>query len=694
MNQKIRISHDGVTCLMNLADVPHGELIGSKDFEDGRHIDFYQALPGTQVIAYDEQTGEPKWVDVSGWSRHTGCAVELVQLSNGDTITTDNDPRGVYGMPIDSIDLAMDRATPTEAKERKFMVPLLRQLPETTSLFSAIDFKNGGVPVNTHACHEQLIFDADYDLGAFLGIMAGDGWWSKKENIFKFHGQFHIADLEGYNGNFVVTYFSPKVSKFWYGKHEYKKEEHPDRYGDTVRYSYMFDGSEHICKALSNILGGEGDENTAGSANKHLPFWIMSMSKDFRLGVLNGLIATDGSISISKLGIREHGELVIQLTSTSRRLIDDIKSLCSTLSVSTSISFSKKTIKGNTSWVINLSSVDCKREGIFCSCPNIRKREIFNAAEVSFDPRSIRGDYLPLPTQVADAFLSHIKIRGKLAKAVIEECALPSFIQYAASLYQVLWRGKKDGYITRDFSNRVCEWQEQRDKLALWFDDYIKNFRKRLIGGEKTFPKEEVNTLVEAIAFNAPYFLYDDVLSARAKAGQLRQKGAHFPYQLADALTKVSLTEDRTLYNALSMDPVIKAWMELSVCPVRWAFIERVDKTGQVEEGYDLTVPGYETFASDSGVILSNTMTYYVPVSKKAVQEAYDLMLPSKNQLAARDFKALPEMQEELVSGAWLASHKKNGPVKAVFNTPAEAVAAYRAGKIDVDDNIIIKSQQ
>ena len=87
-------------------------------------------------------------------------------------------------------------------------------------------------------------------------------------------------------------------------------------------------------------------------------------------------------------------------------------------------------------------------------------------------------------------------------------------------------------------------------------------------------------------------------------------------------------------------------------------------------------------------------MTYYVPVSNKSVEEAYRLMTPSKNQLAARDFKAMPEMQEELISGAFLSSRKIPAPPKAVFNTYEEAKAAYRAGKIKVDDNIIIKELQ
>lgn len=47
-------------------------------------------------------------------------------------------------------------------------------------------------------------------------------------------------------------------------------------------------------------------------------------------------------------------------------------------------------------------------------------------------------------------------------------------------------------------------------------------------------------------------------------------------------------------------------------------------------EGYDLTVPGLETFLDASGVFRSNTMAAFVPFSDEAVDEAYK-MLPSRN---------------------------------------------------------------
>lgn len=85
-----------------------------------------------------------------------------------------------------------------------------------------------------------------------------------------------------------------------------------------------------------------------------------------------------------------------------------------------------------------------------------------------------------------------------------------------------------------------------------------------------------------------------------------------------------------------------------------------------------------------------DTMTYYVPVSDKAVKEAYNKMLPSKNLLAARDYKAHYLPQEEYILGGWLAYREGKGPVKQVFKTKQDAILAYKQGKIGLNDNIQI----
>jgi DNA-directed RNA polymerase subunit beta' len=85
-----------------------------------------------------------------------------------------------------------------------------------------------------------------------------------------------------------------------------------------------------------------------------------------------------------------------------------------------------------------------------------------------------------------------------------------------------------------------------------------------------------------------------------------------------------------------------------------------------------------------------DTMSMYVPVSKAAVKEAVDKMMPTSNLLSARDFTAHYKPEEEYQLGVYLASRRGKGKAVRRFATPAEAVSAYRKGLVKVDENVVV----
>jgi hypothetical protein len=121
---------------------------------------------------------------------------------------------------------------------------------------------------------------------------------------------------------------------------------------------------------------------------------------------------------------------------------------------------------------------------------------------------------------------------------------------------------------------------------------------------------------------------------------------------------------------------------------IKWETINKITFRGRAD-AWDITVPGPLTFATSDGFIVQDTMTFYVPVSNRAVKESVEKMLPSKNLLAARNYTAHYLPQEEIVLGAYLASRPGKGPAK-MFNTKQEAILAYKRGLIDLNDNIQI----
>lgn len=86
-----------------------------------------------------------------------------------------------------------------------------------------------------------------------------------------------------------------------------------------------------------------------------------------------------------------------------------------------------------------------------------------------------------------------------------------------------------------------------------------------------------------------------------------------------------------------------------------------------------------------------DAMNYHVPSTEEAAQEAAEKMLPSRNLFSAANFRVHYKPSQEYVGGLYEASARmdnKNSPL--VFDTPADAVRAYKQGRINVDRRVII----
>jgi DNA-directed RNA polymerase subunit beta len=135
-------------------------------------------------------------------------------------------------------------------------------------------------------------------------------------------------------------------------------------------------------------------------------------------------------------------------------------------------------------------------------------------------------------------------------------------------------------------------------------------------------------------------------------------------------------------------------WAVVQNDDVTWERVVGYQDTGIKVDGYDLTVPGSETFTSASGVVLSNTMNWHVPFSDEAVRDAVEKMLPSKNLLAANNFRAHQTPINEFKGGLFLATRPPGAKAKArperVFRSAADVIAAFWRGELAHDDPVVI----
>lgn len=121
---------------------------------------------------------------------------------------------------------------------------------------------------------------------------------------------------------------------------------------------------------------------------------------------------------------------------------------------------------------------------------------------------------------------------------------------------------------------------------------------------------------------------------------------------------------------------------------VTWDRVEGFERTELVETGYDLTVPGFETFMNTDGVILSNTASIYVPVSNDAVTEA-KTMYPSTTLWHPGNRQLMMEVYYDGILGLYKGSVAGNGAYKA-FSSLDAAIDEYEADKLSLDSNVSI----
>jgi DNA-directed RNA polymerase subunit beta' len=145
--------------------------------------------------------------------------------------------------------------------------------------------------------------------------------------------------------------------------------------------------------------------------------------------------------------------------------------------------------------------------------------------------------------------------------------------------------------------------------------------------------------------------------------------------------------------NNIHIHPDFKGWKCIvDNNSVTWDQVVSVEKTGIKETGYDLTVPGFETFMNTEGVILSNTMSVHVPVTEKGRQEAFK-MLPTNNIFNQATGEIMLAPMNEMILGLYLLT-KAGKKTNKKFANLGTAKKALQKGEITVNSIIKIGSSE
>lgn len=558
IQEQVGFLFQGNIYLCNLEDFPHGA-----DKITQEHIDFHLVPPGVQVISYDQDTGRFCLASVTGWSKHHNRRIETVQLVSGRQIITDDDVRAVYGLDEH---LQLTRRRPREAVG--MFVPVANTIEFMGDQFTYIDLPTGDTRIKSHAL-------MDVPFGRLLGTLVGDGWVSTYDYV-ELKGQVALAAsepsvAEGYAQDLTSVFFEiPTITV---------TERIGGDFGEDVVSRRHVVSSMAYSKFIEPLIG-------KGADNKHLPPFFLLTPLEFRVGLLAGLMDTDGSISISEGKKKE--QWIINYSTNSTRLAQEIIYLAKSLGIRSAMTPSKTPI-GKDCWVVNFSTVGFHKLGRLpvSHAEKIDRFMAFFAGEAPSEKNSYSQiDIIPTPKWLAKKLRDIIKT------------------SLGRSIYVVITNAFDRGYVSRYSAREILA---KRPDIAT------------------------------------------------------KQEFAFWSWMVAN-------------------DAV---W---------WDKVESYTDTGLVDTGYDLSVPGYETFMSIDGIILSNTMSAFVPLTDDAVRETFK-MFPSNNLFSSTNGGIMYAPEQEAFLGLHLLSRWGKDSGKT-FSNFQEALKAKERGQLHVTDGITINGHK
>ena len=160
-----------------------------------------------------------------------------------------------------------------------------------------------------------------FDVGVFLGMMIGDGWVDSQDGSWL---SAEDVNIQKWMVEFINNPDCYIVSNHAAHVYEYDTE----RFGSSKAHRIWLSIPRGSARGLKDKIG-------SGAYNKRIPLESLAASKAHRLGVLVGLISTDGNISYSDKPAKgkKASQKSILFHTTSQDLRDNIIDLCFGLGV-------------------------------------------------------------------------------------------------------------------------------------------------------------------------------------------------------------------------------------------------------------------------------------------------------------------------------------------------------------------------
>lgn len=354
---------------INLEDFPRIE--STKVVKENGNEE-YDVPEGIFVVTCDNKTQEIVKVPVTKFSIHKNLDNCIVKLSNRDELFVSCD-ESLIGMNTDTWELS--RYKPSEITGKA--IPRVKNVSFETGINS--------VKAYDSYLKEYVDIKLTRRLGYFLGLMIGDGWISKSRM-----DQIPLANVD------------KNIAREF--KESFDESFSTNANMCTIKSPHTFDGRE--CYSEKNTLGNKSFGEFilscigSGAANKHLPSFSFSAPEEFRLGLISGLIDTDGTSNFTSENNKHRSkpQYSMAYTTISPRLAMEVVTLFRSVGVMASICEYKKTSGDRkTAYNVFASSVDVKSKDIRLFHTDKKKNfEKFASLDINNSATSARTDLVPV----------------------------------------------------------------------------------------------------------------------------------------------------------------------------------------------------------------------------------------------------------------------------------------------------------
>ena len=330
--------------LVDLETFPKGELIK----EEGNKK-FYKVPDDIEVLTF--WNGEEKWVKPESYSVHTNLNMLNVKTHKGNTIECSDE----HSLVTLDENLEYKRCNPVIG----MCIPFLKD--------SVNKYCKGKDYIHTKQ-YEGIIFNLDNSFGYATGAIIGDGWVNHSNNLRSSdYNTIMLASTTPEIANDIRSF----LETYGYVTDGYKRDSPHEFQGFnclSTKYTWYF-------KPFATMLRKEIGK---GVFNKQLPEWWVNTPRKFRVGLLEGLIDTDGTVCINA-----YGKMTVGYTTVSKKLAYQFIALGNSLGLTVSITTHRRKNKDHDEYYLNLSNNAIMEAKKFLNLRHPKKRETLAKMELT-----------------------------------------------------------------------------------------------------------------------------------------------------------------------------------------------------------------------------------------------------------------------------------------------------------------------